>query len=543
MKHLLFNESGNTDNLKIAILIKDSYFDLNSIKKHYLTGLDLDEVIAFDLPYPTKKPSATYIKQYFNKLLPALEQLGITTIYCADANYFKVLTKEGNADKHIGYVLPCSIKNHEHLNVVYGINYGQLLYNPNLIDRLQLSLDTLLSHSKGTYTPLGDIVHKAIYPTVEATPDSLEYLLQHPILSCDIETTGLTLGSKITTIAFAWNQHEGMAFNISQTNPVLFKRFFEAYANTGKLIFHNATFDIKQIIFNWFMKDSLDYIGMLHGLHTMCKSIHDTKIIAYLALNTTAEIELGLKPLSHEYTGNYGLDVTDTSVIPMNDLLEYNLKDCLATWFVFNKYYPIMLKDNQKHIYEAIMLPSVKTIIQMELVGMPIDLNQVSITKAKLEQLRDNAISNIITNPKVQYTELTLQQIELSKINSKLKTKQHGLDKVADYTFNPNSSHHLKELLYTTLQLPVIDKTKTGMPATGADTLEKLINFISSQEDKQLLTDIIGLSQVDKILTTFIPAFEKAMPKEDYHYLHGNFNLGGTVSGRLSSSNPYCIGR
>lgn len=534
MKHLLFN-SGNTDKLKTAILIKDTYFDLDKLRTHYLSGLNQDEIIAFNLPYNTKKPSATEIKKYFSKLLPALEQLGITTIYCADANYFKILTKETNADRHIGYVLSCTIKNHEHLKVIYGINYGQLLYNPNLQERLQLSLDTLISHSNGTYQPIGNIVNKAIYPTVEATTDALEYLLQQPVLSCDIETTGLVLGSQIVTIAFAWNQHEGMAFNLNQINPVVFKRFFETYSNKGKLIFHNATFDIKQIIFNWFMKDSLDYVGLLHGLHTMCRSIHDTKVIAYLALNTTAEIELGLKPLSHEYTGNYAENVSDISNIPIEDLLEYNLKDCLATWFVFNKYYPIMLKDNQQKIYQEIMLPSIKTIIQMELVGMPINLNQVYDTKSKLEELRDSYLSIINTSPVVMKTQTQLQQIELDNINSKLKTKQHSLDKVSDYRFNPNSGKHLQYLLYKVMQLPVLDTTASKQPSTSSSTIEKLLNHT---KHKDLLNALIGLNQVDKILTTFIPAFEKAMPKGNYHYLHGNFNLGGTVSGRLSSSNP-----
>ena len=45
---------------------------------------------------------------------------------------------------------------------------------------------------------------------------------------------------------------------------------------------------------------------------------------------------------------------------------------------------------------------------------------------------------------------------------------------------------------------------------------------------------------MDKILTAFIPAFKEAAysPKTDWHYLIGSFNLGGTVSGRLSSSSP-----
>lgn len=55
----------------------------------------------------------------------------------------------------------------------------------------------------------------------------------------------------------------------------------------------------------------------------------------------------------------------------------------------------------------------------------------------------------------------------------------------------------------------------------------------------KLLQALIGLADVTKILGTFIAAFEKGVMKEDgMRYLHGNFNIGGTVSGRLSSSKP-----
>lgn len=55
----------------------------------------------------------------------------------------------------------------------------------------------------------------------------------------------------------------------------------------------------------------------------------------------------------------------------------------------------------------------------------------------------------------------------------------------------------------------------------------------------KLLQALIGLADVTKILGTFIAAFEKGVMKADgMRYLHGNFNIGGTVSGRLSSSKP-----
>jgi hypothetical protein len=55
----------------------------------------------------------------------------------------------------------------------------------------------------------------------------------------------------------------------------------------------------------------------------------------------------------------------------------------------------------------------------------------------------------------------------------------------------------------------------------------------------KILKALIELNKVSKILDSFLPVFiEKTIPKEDKVYLHGNFNLGGTVSGRLSSNRP-----
>jgi len=57
-------------------------------------------------------------------------------------------------------------------------------------------------------------------------------------------------------------------------------------------------------------------------------------------------------------------------------------------------------------------------------------------------------------------------------------------------------------------------------------------------EQAKILQAMIALAEVDVILNNFIAAFvSKTVKKEDgMSYLFGNFNLGGTVSGRLSSS-------
>lgn len=57
-------------------------------------------------------------------------------------------------------------------------------------------------------------------------------------------------------------------------------------------------------------------------------------------------------------------------------------------------------------------------------------------------------------------------------------------------------------------------------------------------EQVKLLQALIELAEVSIILDTFVNAFvNKTVQKQDgMWYLHGNFNLGGTLSGRLSSS-------
>jgi len=56
----------------------------------------------------------------------------------------------------------------------------------------------------------------------------------------------------------------------------------------------------------------------------------------------------------------------------------------------------------------------------------------------------------------------------------------------------------------------------------------------------KLLQSLIALGDVKILRNTFINAFQtKSIPKSDNrNYLHGNFNIGGTVSGRMSSNKP-----
>ena len=568
MRHHVFTES-TTGYYKVAILIKGTAFNKQELMKNYVDplvsrGISADQIIAFTLAYNDDgKAPVSLIKAYLEDLLQTLWELGVSHLYVADSNYFKVLTKQSKAEAHMGYVLPCLYKEFhapETFKVCLGLNHQALIYNPDLQAKLNLSLDALASDLGGTYQALGtDIIHSCWYPDdLRSIAHALDSLHQYPTLTCDIETFSLRFNEAgIGTIAFAWDQHNGLAFccdywpyiektadgRYGEYRPNhavrgLLKQFFTDYK--GKLIWHNASFDVKIIIATLWMEDLLDREGLYKGLQILTRSIEDTKIIAYLATNSCAGNNLGLKALAHEFAGNWAVEeIKDIRKLPRDKLLQYNTIDVLCAWFVYKKYFPQMVADNQEELYLTLMLPSLKTLLQTELIGMPMDATQIQEAKTALQAKEASYLKVFETSPVIQEYNLVLREQAMIKANAKLKKKQHPLEAFDDVVLNPGSGPQLQGLLYEYMQLPVIDTTDTGLPATGGDTLKKLIHHTQNQEYLEVLHALVGLAGVSKILSAFIPNFEAAIDKGDGRvWLHGSFNLGGTVSGRLSASNP-----
>lgn len=575
MRHHLF---GDASSCPVALLMKGSAFNRMDLIDNYLKpwegmGIPQEQVVAFTLEYDAKKVTTAYAKEYLADLMPELQAMGVEYLYCADSNYFKLLTQQQSADPHQGYVMPCKWKGYEHMKVVLGLNYQQLIYKPELKEKLLSSLQVLASDKQGTYqAPGSNIIHKAIYPdTLQAIQETLEGLMSYPALTCDIEAFSLRFNEAgIGTISFAIDKHRGVAFacdykpNVAQVPLVekrveygryvpnmavraLIKDFFVRYP--GKIIFQNAGYDAKVIIYVLWMKSLLDTAGLLEGLHVMYRDLEDTKIIAYLATNSTSGNNLGLKHMAQEFAGNWAVeDIKDIKLIPLKDLLQYNLVDALSTWYVKDKYTPVMLEDNQEHIYRTMMLPSQKLITQIELVGMPMNKARITRVERKLKVIAGRHTKTILSFPIVQQYEDEKTENDWEDDYQTRKAKAKNPDKILrkdratfpQHVFNPGSPVQLQTLLYGMLGLPVIDKTDTKQPATGEKTLKKLLNHPIGQANKELLESLISVSQVSTILSTFIPAFKRAIDKagDGIVWLHGSFNIGGTVSGRLSSSDP-----
>jgi DNA polymerase-1 len=456
------------------------------------------------------------------------------------------LAKIKKLEPNTNEIVKCQILPFTHLSMLLVPNYQAILFNPKCQELINESLLTFTKYLQGDYSEPGiDIVHNAYYPTtLKQITETLQKLHKYAVLTCDIETTSLQhYHAQIESIAFAPNKHTFYAFCIhrdtlfpeAQQKQELLKEFFTTY--TGTIIWHNAGYDCKILVHALWMRHRVDYEQMLIGLDVMTKKIEDTKLIAYAATNNAIQNELGLKALAASYTGNYAVDVKNISDIKTSDLLLYNGKDCLATWYVYQTYWIKLHDDDQMHLYKTLLRPLIKPLIQMELCGMPIDKKQVQAVKAYLKYLQTKHLTYLQQSSLIAtFNKNRLIQKALDK-TKKAKQKVYSLTDVYE-EFNPASTLQLQELLYTYMGLPVLDQTKKKQPATGGGTLKKLLNHVTTDEEREILTNLIGLAEVEILLTTFITAFETAQKTAYGYRLYGSFNNGGTQSIRLSANRP-----
>lgn len=565
MRYEIIGKTGKAP--RIAILVPR--IQVEEARKHYfnphLAVLDEDVMICDVYLDPTKKKTpVSVIKDYLDDLIPNLKDEGITMLVITQPDYFKVLTKKAKTDTTIGDVFECAWDSDFH--VTYCPNYGRVFYDPDKMkDKIRLALEATVRWGNNDHSVTGkNIIKFAEYPH---TPDDIAKWLDKLLamdcdLTCDIEAFSLKhYDAGIGTITFCWNEHEGIAFPVDSTlkgengqlsgrvkNPLvrmMLRDFF--YKFKRKMIYHNICFDVYVLVYQLFMDHILDQENLLEGLEVLLKNWECTQLISYLATNSCAGNELGLKTQSQEYSGNYAqADIHDIHLISLPNLLEYNLIDGLSTWFVYKKNHPIMIADNQDIPYQTLFKPAVIDIIQMQLTGMPLNMKKV---KALDKQLHKESSLNLAQMNSLKIIQSFMDQMGdevVAKKNIKLKTKQitkADLGKTKDTTisFNPNSPNQLQRLLYHEdfLGLPVLDYTDTKQPATGADTLEKLVNHTNDPEILRFLEILIEFKASAIILSTFLPAFLRAEKGSDgWYYLFGNFRLGGTASGRLSSNNP-----
>lgn len=526
-------------NKKICILYKGS-FSKDQLNLIYLNHLQLPSytVDTLKVSYPPKgKPKKVEQLDWINAHKNMLIEYDY--ILVAEAEYFKTLANTRKADSELGVVHV-----YENIPVLYLPPVSSYVLNPETQkEKILTALNAVVAHSITGTAGIPSIIQSEHYPnSLNDIRNSLTALKQYNALTVDIEAFSLkVVHAGIATIAFAWDKHNFIAIPVDLHKDAkeirqLLKDFFETYA--GKLIVHKANYDVSVLVYNLFMDQDITNIkGKLHGLNKFFCNLEDTLLITYLATNACSGNVLGLKDLAQPFAGKWAVDVSDVTKVPLEDLLRYNGIDCLSTWYVYEKYHEKMVKDDQETVYLEHFKPYLKDKIRMQLTGLPIDLNLVKKLKDDLQIEQSNLLDQLMSSKEIKEAEHIIAENATQVRNSKLKTKVTTLDDNR-VPFNFNSTLHLTTLLYNVMALPVIEVTKGNAPATDKQTLIKLYNYTENQHYKDIIKWLEELGDIRKVVSDFIPAFEDAhVDKYGNAHLLGYFNLGGTVSGRNSSSN------
>ncbi|TKJ28704.1 MAG: DNA polymerase I [Chloroflexi bacterium B3_Chlor] len=242
-----------------------------------------------------------------------------------------------------------------------------------------------------------------------------------------------------------------------------------------------------------------------HGI-AVCGLDFDTMIAAYLlepsrrgfGLKDLAWSKLGLemRPIT-ELIGK-GRDQVTLAQVSIADTAAYAGADADATLRLMVVLEDELRQREQWDLFCDVEMPLVEVLMEMEMAGVALDT-------AELMQISASMYQRIVA----------------------LEEEIHGL---AGHPFNVNSTQQLAEVLFEELGLPAKAKTKAGY-STRASVLEEL-------RDQHAIIDLIlEHRQLTKIKSTYVDSLPLLVDR-DTGRVHTSYNQTGTVTGRISSSDP-----
>ncbi len=249
---------------------------------------------------------------------------------------------------------------------------------------------------------------------------------------------------------------------------------------------------IKKYVF-----DVKDTIVKLYKETDVANIDFDVALAAYLT-DPTKNNDLDANAAT--YLGVYLDNSTNTQLSLLDEDIETDTsgKYALVIYHLAEKLKALIEENNQHTLYYKVELPLIRVLANMQITGCQVDIE------------------------------------ELNKFGEFLQEKILHLEKIiyelAGEEFNINSPKQLGEILFDKLGLKGGKKTKTGY-STKADVLEKLA------PNNEIVRDVLEYRTYQKLKSTYCDGIS-ALVNPETHRIHSVFHQMGTVTGRLSSSEP-----
>ena len=384
-----------------------------------------------------------------------------------------------------------------------------------------------------------------IIDTIEKAQKFFDRLSKVDIFAFDIETSGLDFWKdKILCCSFSWKERTGVVLLILQQHCKEFwkpeekewiieqlKKVLES--NIGK-IGQNLSFDIQFLKSSGIKLNNFTFDTML-AHHLLDENVGreghglDTMVLRYFPDMGKYDEELS------KYLPNKN---TSYAVIPNEVLWKYSAMDADATFRCYQKFKPELEKQGLMRLFNKITIPFQKVLLETEYHGVKLDIDRLKELKVEYEERLKKIEEEFKSTDAVRKVEKALYDRSAKKIEKRydsLKSKRLSKEEyIKKYTkptsFNLRSSIHLQILLFEVLGFESVKETKKGGISTDKEVLDSLADkspeLIKLKEHRDL----------SKLLNTYVIGMLERV--DENGRIHTDYHMDGTVTGRLSSSNP-----
>ncbi|HNQ19623.1 MAG TPA: DNA polymerase [Bacteroidales bacterium] len=370
--------------------------------------------------------------------------------------------------------------------------------------------------------------------------DAFDYLFERDLITFDIETNTLDRFSDTAKlISFAiqaddnvygfkvYNRNDDLDVEYTPEEAIQYLKLLLEDTNIIK-VGHNLKFDL----------------SFLHVVYNFDKSIftniQDTILLSHLVDENI--------PLNLDHQCQYYLDIpkhksmvdnTKLETEKLSLVLKYNMIDVDKTFQLFNYLYPIIKKQTKVfNAYTKEKLKLVYSLSKMENNGFPLDIELLQEYKKQfakdLHILQNNYIKNLVkeTGDKkllsIKLTEADSLKSAFIKLGFKLTHLTKGGIEKEKYCKETG-----REFIPTIKELT--------LDFNALEDLLKIPKNIKDKKEYQRKLDLFVIPLIKfredyKIYSTYLKGLLERI--SDDCKIHASYNITGTVTGRLSSSNP-----
>ena len=359
--------------------------------------------------------------------------------------------------------------------------------------------DPALEFDFGPYEEVQELDPDAVDYDVVQNADELrafaDALDAHDRYAFDAETTSTDpMYASLVGLSFSWAEQQGVYVPTPLPDGTATEAVLEVLgprleADTTK-VGHNLKYDLLVL-----RRHGVEVGGPLvdtmvahylvapeenHNLDDVARSTLNYKMVPIADLLGDGE-ERSMRDVAVEDAAPYACEDADIA-LRLADALEDRLAE-----------------DRLLEIAEDMEFPLVRVLAEMEHVGITVDIDVLDEISARLQEELDDI-------------EATIYEL-------------------AGTEFNINSRQQLAEVLFDTLDLPVVSKTPTGKRSTKESVLEEL------STEHEIPGLVLDWRSTYKIKSTYLDALGELVHPETGR-IHTSFNQTRTSTGRLSSSDP-----